>query len=339
MFITDKKGVEGLREEYDYRASSYLHPEQIGKKDYVVVTNGKELCVFDFKYEVAKYTVDFDKLLGGDKKESENWQAFLADFGVESAKGKKKQRRKDVTIYTEPKDERLSAVKRFGHQPEFKKPIGWDNKNFLEIFKTKNLPFLPTEEFDWDGTTQKITNRIVWGDNLAVMRALPNESIDLIYIDPPFFSGRDYNCIFGDDNETRTFSDIWDGGLPTYLAWLNARLWEMKRLLKPTGSLFVHLDWHACHYVKCELDKIFGYDNFVNEIVWCYSGGGQSKFFFPRKHGNVFLYQKSTKRKYKFNADAVRVPYESEYQGTSFKSEGTRARGNEATPRKSQKNF
>lgn len=101
----------------------------------------------------------------------------------------------------------------------------------------------------------------------------------------------------------------------------------------------MHLDWHACHYVKCELDKIFGYDNFVNEIVWCYSGGGQSKFFFPRKHGNVFLYQKSTKRKYKFNADAVRVPYESEYQGTSFKSEGTRARGNEATPRKSQKNF
>ena len=159
LFVTDK---DDLQEDYHHRAQQYLHGDNAGKKNYVVVTNGKELCVFDFKYEVAKYTVDFDKLLGGDKKESENWQAFLADFGVESAKGKKKQRRKDVTIYTEPKDERLSAVKRFGHQPEFKKPIGWDNKNFLEIFKTKNLPFLPTEEFDWDGTTQKITNRIVW---------------------------------------------------------------------------------------------------------------------------------------------------------------------------------
>ena len=307
LFISDK---DDLQEDYHHRAQQYLHGDNAGKKNYVVVTNGKELCVFDFKYEVAKYTVDFDKLLGGDKKESENWQAFLADFSVESAKGKKKQRRKDVTIYTEPKDERLSAVKRFGHQPEFKKPIGWDNKNFLEIFKTKNLPFLPTEEFDWDGTTQKITNRIVWGDNLAVMRALPNESIDLIYIDPPFFSGRDYNCIFGDDNETRTFSDIWDGGLPTYLAWLNARLWEMKRLLKPTGSLFVHLDWHACHYVKCELDKIFGYDNFVNEVIWRYKTyQGKVDSYLPKKHDNIFCYKKG-------EANKFQLLYEENYEDT-----------------------
>ena len=90
--------------------------------------------------------------------------------------------------------------------------------------------------------------------------------------------------------KTRTFSDIWEGGLPTYLAWLNARLWEMKRLLKPTGSLFVHLDWHACHYVKCELDKIFGYENFVNEIVWCYTGNQKPKNTFVKKHGQHIFY-------------------------------------------------
>jgi adenine-specific DNA-methyltransferase len=71
-----------------------------------------------------------------------------------------------------------------------------------------------------------------------------------------------------------TFEDIWDGGLPTYQVWLNARLVEMKRLLKPTGSIYVHLDWHASHYMKVEMDKIFGYDKFLNEIVWCYRGGG-----------------------------------------------------------------
>ena len=94
------------------------------------------------------------------------------------------------------------------------------------------------------------------------MRQLPSESIDLIYIDPPFFSGRQYNVIFGDQNELRSFSDIWEGGMPGYLIWLNARLYEMKRLLKKTGSIYVHLDWHASHYVKVEMDKIFGVDNF-----------------------------------------------------------------------------
>ena len=301
FFVTDE---DDLREEFDRRASQYLHGDNAGKKHYVVITNGKEVCVFGFNHEVDKYTVLFSKLLMDDDKACKHWQEFIADFGIESAKEKKKQRRKDVTIYTEPKDERLSVIKRHGHQPEFKKPIGWDNKNFREIFKTKNLPFLPTEQCDWDGEVKEIANKIIWGDNLAVMRALPAESIDLIYIDPPFFSGRNYNCIFGDDDETRTFSDIWDGGLPTYLAWLNARLWEIKRLLKPTGSLFVHLDWHACHYVKCELDKIFGYDHFVNEIVWCYQTGGASKRRFSRKHDTVFFYSKASK--YNFYPEQVK---------------------------------
>ena len=101
-----------------------------------------------------------------------------------------------------------------------------------------------------------------------MLRTLPSNSIDLIYIDPPFFSGAEYNVIWGDTNEVRTFSDIWEGGLDTYLIWLNARLWEMRRVLKDTGSIYVHCDWHASHYIKAEMDKIFGYENFRNEVVW-----------------------------------------------------------------------
>lgn len=180
--------------------------------------------------------------------------------------------------------------------------IGWDNKNFREAFKTKDLPFITTEEFDWNGAAKKLENRLIWGDNLSVMRSLPDESTDLIYLDPPFFSGRNYNCISGDNDEIRTFNDIWDGGLPTYLKWLNARLWEMKRLLKPTGSIFVHLDWHACHYVKCELDKIFGYDNFTNELIWQRDipgkGGKKTSKQFPRNHDSILVYSRSKQSKF-----------------------------------------
>jgi len=82
--------------------------------------------------------------------------------------------------------------------------------------------------------------------------------------------------LFGDQNELASFIDIWEGGLPGYLIWLNARLYEMKRLLKKTGSIYVHLGWHAGHYVKAEMDKLFGSDNVINEIVWYYSQGGKA---------------------------------------------------------------
>src|SRR5205809_900917 len=125
------------------------------------------------------------------------------------------------------------------------------------------------------------------------MRQLPSKSIDLIYIDPPFFSGRQYNVIFGDQNELRSFSDIWEGGMPGYLIWLNARLYEMKRLLRKTGSIFVHCDWHASHHIKVEMDKIFGYDRLLNEAVWHYkSFHGNVKSYYPRKHDVLLLYTK-----------------------------------------------
>lgn len=209
----------------------------------------------------------------------------------------------------EERDERTDALPaqeefwrpptRFGSVPVEKEPLGWDRrKGFRKHFPAVYLPFQVVERVQF-GHPELEPNRLFWGDNLHVMRQLPSESIDLIYIDPPFFSGRQYNVIFGDQNELRSFSDIWEGGMPGYLVWLNARLYEMKRLLKKTGSIYVHCDWHASHYIKVEMDKIFGYGNMVNEIIWSYKSGGNSKKTFARKHDVLFLYSKTNK--YTFN--------------------------------------
>ncbi len=196
---------------------------------------------------------------------------------------------------------------RFGSVPVEKEPLGWDRRRgFRKHFPLVSLPTQVVERVSF-GHPELEPNRLFWGDNLHVMRQLPSESIDLIYIDPPFFSGRQYNVIFGDQNELRSFSDIWEGGMPGYLIWLNARLYEMKRLLNQTGSIYVHCDWHASHYIKVEMDKIFGHENLRNEIIWCYRGGGVPQNDFAKKHDVILRYSKSSE--YKFCVDSVRIPY------------------------------
>ncbi len=198
---------------------------------------------------------------------------------------------------------------RFGSVPVEKEPLGWDRrKGFYKLYPRVSLPFQIVERVSF-GHPDLPPNRLLWGDNLHVMRQLPSESIDLIYIDPPFFSGRQYNVIFGDQNEVRSFNDIWEGGMPGYLVWLNARLYEMKRLLKKTGSIYVHCDWHASHYIKVEMDKIFGYENFLNEIIWHYDYGARSKRYFGRKHDCILWYKKTDE--YNFYSENILVPYES----------------------------
>jgi hypothetical protein len=107
-------------------------------------------------------------------------------------------------------------------------PLGFvSGRGFDVVFPFIRLPELrPTLNGDWVqfGSPELQPNLLYYGDNLQVLRTLPSESIDLIYIDPPFFSGEEYNVAWGDANEVRTFNDIWDGGLDTYLIWLNARL-------------------------------------------------------------------------------------------------------------------
>jgi site-specific DNA-methyltransferase (adenine-specific) len=195
---------------------------------------------------------------------------------------------------------------RFGSIPVEKEPLGWDRRRgFRKLFPHVALPFQVVERVSF-GHPKLEPNRLFWGDNVHVMRQLPSESVDLIYIDPPFFSGRHYNVIFGDQNELRSFSDIWEGGMPGYLVWLNARLYEMKRLMKSTGSIYVHCDWHASHYIKVEMDKIFGHLNFRNEIAWHYQSGDRSENSYPRKHDILYWYTRSGN--YEFDGDAVGVP-------------------------------
>ena len=192
------------------------------------------------------------------------------------------------------------APARFGSIPVEAEPKGWDRRlGFRRHYPSVDLPTQIIERVKLGNAEPHEPNRLIWGDNLHIMRQIPTNSVDLIYIDPPFFSGRQYNVIWGDNNELRSFNDIWEGGLDGYLIWLNARLYEMKRMLKPTGSIYVHCDWHASHYIKVEMDKIFGYENFINEIVWFYKTGGMSKRWMGRKHDTIFLYGKS--KSYVFN--------------------------------------
>ncbi len=144
-------------------------------------------------------------------------------------------------------------------------------------------------------------------DNLRRLAHLPSDSVDLIYLDPPFFSNRHYEVIWGDEAEVRSFEDRWEGGIYHYVEWMKERAFEMRRLLKPTGSLYLHCDWHAVHYLKVMLDEVFGDKNFQNEIIWYYRGAGVSPRRWARRHDNLLWYAKS--KDWYFNPDPVRDEY------------------------------
>jgi len=147
-------------------------------------------------------------------------------------------------------------------------------------------------------------NKLILGDNLEILKGIENESVDLIYLDPPFFSNRNYEVIWGDAGEIRSFQDRWAGGVDHYIAWLKERVEQMYRILKPTGSIFLHCDWHADAYIRVEiLDKIFGMNNFLNEITWkrttTHNDSKQGAKQFGRVQDKIFFYAKNLK-KFKF---------------------------------------
>lgn len=133
------------------------------------------------------------------------------------------------------------------------------------------------------------TGRLHGGDNSAWMTTLPEGGCDLIYVDPPFLTGR----VQGSTQRPETqFDDRWYGGLDEYLAFLTPRLEQMRRLLSDRGSLYVHLDWRTSHHVRLVLDELFGADAFLNEIIWSYRSGGRGGSWFARKHDTILLYAK-----------------------------------------------
>lgn len=143
------------------------------------------------------------------------------------------------------------------------------------------------------------TNLIYCGDNLEVLAKFPEKSVDLIYADPPFFSNKTYEIIWGNSAEKKVYEDRWKGGINVYIEWMKERLWQCYQALKDTGSMYLHCDWHASHRLKVAMDDIFGESNFRNEIVWSYKTGGTSKRYFARKHDILLFYTKGLE--YTFN--------------------------------------
>jgi DNA modification methylase len=161
--------------------------------------------------------------------------------------------------------------------------------------------------------------RLICGDNLEVGLALLGElegRIDLVYLDPPFRTGKNLRVRIGSGEDSRRpeawttrpgYSDRWSDAA-SHLEMLEPRLRIAHRLLSPKGSLYVHLDWRSAPYVRLLLDEIFGPDRLLNEIAWVYHGPSPIRTAFSRKHDTLLVYTKSPA--YTFNPDAVRVPYD-----------------------------
>ena len=159
-------------------------------------------------------------------------------------------------------------------------------------------------------------NVIYEGDNLEILSKFPNESVNLIYADPPFFSNQQYEKIWGDKAEIRSFEDRWKGGIEHYISWMEPRLRECFRVLKKDGLICLHCDWHAGHYLKIMMDKIFGENNFRNEIIWHYRTGNLSDKQLQRKHDIILVYSKSNK--WTYNPIEIKEYY-SQIYGQGFK--------------------
>ena len=137
----------------------------------------------------------------------------------------------------------------------------------------------------------------------------PGGGFTLLYADPPFATGSVFTVPQGQagDQSIPAFSDSWEGGMTGYYAMLWPRIQRMRALLAEDGVLCIHCDWRSAPAIRCMLDECFGPGRFVNEVVWHYTGGGRSKRYFSRKHDLLLLY--SLTNRWKFNLDAVRVPY------------------------------
>jgi DNA modification methylase len=157
-------------------------------------------------------------------------------------------------------------------------------------------------------------------DNLHTLGQFPADCVDLVYLDPPFFSNRTYEVIWGDEAEVRSFEDRWEGGINVYLEWMEMRLRQLHRILKPTGSLYLHCDQAAGHYLKVLLDEIFGTNNFRNEIIWRRTGSNSARKRYGPIHQNIFYYGKTSKAPYfpQFR------PYTNQYVAERFRASDER---------------
>jgi site-specific DNA-methyltransferase (adenine-specific) len=180
----------------------------------------------------------------------------------------------------------------------------------------------PWSPGSWNATSP---DSVVFGDNLEVARALPDASFRLIYLDPPFNTGRTqrHRAVdtirdpegdrsgFGGERYRTVVRTLYgyDDRFEDYWAFLEPRLAEAWRLLDDRGTLYLHLDYREAHYAKVALDALFGRDSFLNEIVWAYDYGGKSNRRWPAKHDTILVYVKNPAAYFFDNAEVDREPY------------------------------
>jgi len=200
----------------------------------------------------------------------------------------------------------------------------WQNKK-ENTFKSEDLKkYIPTffKTFEYHSFSDKEklkgfrnpqfrSNKLFWGNNLEVLYYLLNnfeDKIDLIYIDPPFFSGTNYQIKIKENDkfyDSIAYYDHWGNDLDSYLQMLYERILLFKQIMSKTGLLFIHSDWHANHYIRLILDEVFGENKFVNNIVWYYYNKySAGKKNLPRAHDTILVYSNSSK--YTFNE--LRIP-------------------------------
>lgn len=239
-----------------------------------------------------------------------SYTAYRSKIGLGTAPQQFLSERGEVVLNWPYKDAVLEGRQTKEHTPQ-------DEKFYHEILAAEEISclFEPKVFTNWqrhnrEGAQpaqrlQSNDNLVLRGNNLLILHSLKPRfagKIRLIYIDVPFNTGNDSFCY----NDRFTHS--------TWLTFVKNRLEVAKDLLTADGSIFVHADWHEVHYLKVLLDELFGRDNFINEIIWCYTGPGSPQLnHLNRKHDTILWYAKDSTN-YLFNKDAVRVPYSSTHQ-------------------------
>jgi len=228
-----------------------------------------------------------------------------------------------------------------------KKPIEYVRgfpTQLIEVYDPENVDKFP-EAPKYSELEKNWHNLLFHGDNKEVLATLLElgyrGKIDLIYIDPPFASNKDYVRKvelrglrelgqIEEDSESiiqqTMYEDIWKRD--EYFQFMYERLILLKEMLKETGNIYVHLDYNAVHYVKIILDEVFGQDNFINEIIWCYTGPSrESNISFSYKHQTILRYSKSDSPK--FDLSRVRIPYKALHKGGTYFGDGIGDKENE----------
>lgn len=201
-------------------------------------------------------------------------------------------------------------------------------KGFPELRWTGKRPYRSTQYYPaqlrerYGEEKDNWINKIFWGDNIQVMSHMLKEyrgKIDLIYIDPPFDSKADYKkkievkgvgktTTDSTSFEEKQYGDIWTND--EYLQFMYERMIILKELLSDSGTIYLHCDWHRSHYLRMLMEEVFGANNFINEIVWCYSQGAKSKRMFGRKHDVIYSFSKK-ENGFIFNGDDVKIEMKS----------------------------